>query len=94
MNALIYYPYLGTGLTKDEANEKLNSEVRRGVIYLVVIGLVVVTAGYLQMCFWMWAGENQTKVCYSSICGSFIFFFIVSNTIRGHLYHVTFFFFF
>ncbi|KAJ3409717.1 ATP-binding cassette, sub-B (MDR TAP), member 4 [Chytridiales sp. JEL 0842] len=61
MNALILYPYPNSGFTTDQANEYLNSEVRRGVIYLVVIGAVTCIAGYLQMSFWMWAGENQAK---------------------------------
>ncbi|KAJ3296002.1 ATP-binding cassette, sub-B (MDR TAP), member 4, partial [Blyttiomyces sp. JEL0837] len=54
MQTLITYPY-----TKDR--DDLESNVKMGVIYLVVIGSTVTVASYFQLALWMWTGERQTK---------------------------------
>ncbi|KAI8614124.1 P-loop containing nucleoside triphosphate hydrolase protein [Chytriomyces sp. MP71] len=54
MQSLITYPY-----TND--NEKLHNDVVKGVIYLVIIGVVVTVSAWYQMAVFIWAGENQTK---------------------------------
>ncbi|KAJ3281509.1 (ABC) transporter, partial [Blyttiomyces sp. JEL0837] len=54
MQALITYPY-----TKNK--DDLESNVRLGVIYLTIIGVVTLVAAYFQMALWMWTGERQTK---------------------------------
>ncbi|KAJ3357639.1 Multidrug resistance protein 1 [Entophlyctis luteolus] len=54
MQSLIDYPY-----TQDD--DKLRSDVVRGVIYLTIMGCVVAAAAYAQMALWIWAGERQAK---------------------------------
>ncbi|KAJ3095022.1 ATP-binding cassette, sub-B (MDR TAP), member 4, partial [Phlyctochytrium bullatum] len=44
-----------------ESNETLNRDVRQSVIYLTIIGAAVAAAAYMQMSFWMYSGERQTK---------------------------------
>ncbi|KAJ3086284.1 Multidrug resistance protein 1, partial [Phlyctochytrium bullatum] len=44
-----------------DSNETLNRDVRQSVIYLTIIGAAVAAIAYMQMSFWMYSGERQTK---------------------------------
>ena len=57
MGALILYdpasPTYGT--------DNLQSQVNKGVLYLVIIAIAVFCCASIQMASWMWTGERQTK---------------------------------
>ena len=40
-----------------------DEEIRKGVLYFVALGVGLWIVSYIQMSFYMWAGENQAKVC-------------------------------
>ncbi|KAJ3070700.1 ATP-binding cassette, sub-B (MDR TAP), member 4, partial [Quaeritorhiza haematococci] len=56
LNALITYRKGIPG-----AEDKLNEDVRRGVIYLCSIGAAAFVLAYSQMAMWMWSAENQAR---------------------------------
>lgn len=45
-----------------QAKINVDNSVRDGVIKMVVIGITTLVCSYIQMSFWMLAGENQTQV--------------------------------
>ncbi|KAJ3106311.1 Multidrug resistance protein 1 [Phlyctochytrium planicorne] len=45
----------------DDSNDSLNRDVKRGVLYLTVIGAAVAACAYFQMSLWMYTGEKQAK---------------------------------
>jgi ABC-type multidrug transport system fused ATPase/permease subunit len=57
MGALILYdpssPTYGT--------DNLQTQVNKGVLYLVIIAVAVFICASVQMACWMWTGERQTK---------------------------------
>lgn len=53
---------INTGKSADEAASKLEDDVKNYAFYFIALGCSIFVCAYLQMCFWIIAGERQTKV--------------------------------
>ncbi|KAI9099534.1 P-loop containing nucleoside triphosphate hydrolase protein [Phlyctochytrium arcticum] len=62
---IIFANILGSWFTYNRAipatADYLNDQAKQGCIYFVILAAALFALAYVQMSFWMWSGENQSK---------------------------------
>ncbi|CAJ0838550.1 14828_t:CDS:10 [Entrophospora sp. SA101] len=83
----VFFDYnlaINTGQPPEEAASKLEDGVKNYAFYFIALGCAIFVCANLQMCFWIIAGERQTKrirtLFYSSIIHQDIEFFDDTST--------------